>query len=68
MRTEMTIEEADEVIESLKSMLIAARTERDRLKAALQTIASYGKDHGGCCPYGCDCPHIAQVELGQAAE
>jgi hypothetical protein len=29
----MTIEEADEVVESLKSMLIAARTERDRLKS-----------------------------------
>jgi hypothetical protein len=32
-RETMTIEEADEVIKSLKSMLIAARTERDRLKS-----------------------------------
>jgi hypothetical protein len=35
MSTTMTIEEADEVIKSLTSMLIAARTERDRLQREL---------------------------------
>jgi hypothetical protein len=39
MKTEMTIEEADEAIKSLTSMLIAARTERDRLKAEKAAIA-----------------------------
>ena len=35
-------------------------------KTALQLIASYDKDskHGeGICPYGCDCPNIAQEAL-----
>jgi hypothetical protein len=32
---------------------------------ALQIIASYDKDSGvsGICPYGCDCPDIAQQAL-----
>jgi hypothetical protein len=38
MSTVTTIEEADEVIESLKSMLITARTERDRLKLRARRV------------------------------
>lgn len=30
---------------------------------ALKEIAKYGKHHGGCCPYGCDTPHIASEVL-----
>ena len=41
--TTMTIEEADATIKSLTSMLIAARTERDKLKAAIRAaLASDG--------------------------
>ena len=36
--TQMTIEEASEIIKSLTSMLIAARTERDQLKAAARRV------------------------------
>ena len=36
--TQMSLEEASEVIASLKTMLIAARTERDQLKAAARRV------------------------------
>lgn len=41
-----------------------------RLRDALQTIADYDKHQGntlgeGICPYGCDCPHIAQRTLNK---
>jgi len=41
--------------------------ETDRLRAALKTIAEYGigaDRNDGICPYGCDCPCIAQQALG----
>lgn len=37
MNTTMTIEEADAVIKSLTSQLIAAKSDRNRLKAHIQT-------------------------------
>lgn len=43
------------------------RSEFRKMLAALHEIARYDKDskHGqGICPYGCDCPHIAQTALG----
>ncbi len=33
--------------------------------AALSEIAKYGKDHAGCCPYGCDTPTIATNALNK---
>jgi hypothetical protein len=43
----------------------------ERLKAALNAIAEYGigsDRNDGICPYGCDCPHIAQTALNTEAK
>jgi hypothetical protein len=32
----------------------------------LEHIEQYGKDHDGCCPYGCDMPWIAANALARA--
>ena len=37
------------------------QAELERVRAALERIARYGKD--GICPFGCDTPHIAQAAL-----
>lgn len=42
------------------------RSELRRMLTALHEIAEYdkGSKHGeGICPYGCDCPSIAQTAL-----
>lgn len=43
-------------------------SERDKYKSALSEIKSYGDYHSGCCPYGCDCPTIAEKALTTAKE
>lgn len=45
----------------------ALRDDNARLRRALAAIVKYGDKgiHGndGICPFGCDCPHIAQAAL-----
>ena len=41
--------------------MFKAQAELERVRAALERIARYGKD--GICPFGCDTPHIAQAAL-----
>lgn len=38
------------------------------LRDVLREIASYGDDHDGICPYGCDCPHVAKKALAATPE
>lgn len=43
------------------SILVSRDLERKlaMCRDALREIAKYGKEHDGCCPYGCDTPYIA---------
>lgn len=45
------------------------KTENIELLEALRVIASYGKGgphQDGVCPYGCDCPYIAEKAIAKA--
>jgi hypothetical protein len=63
--------QSDDGVANMALLEIADRLEelsreRAEMAAALKTIAEYGIGSGmndGICPYGCDCPHIAQEAL-----
>jgi hypothetical protein len=67
-----TAEKASRAISNDLGMWVSAeRLDRyfpgyEELIAALKLIESYGKHHGGCCPYGCDTPAIATEALRKA--
>lgn len=53
--------------ETVSDELKRVRDDNARLRRALAAIVKYGDKgiHGndGICPFGCDCPHIAQAAL-----
>ena len=57
------LSELDDYATTVKNL----RLQVNRNVAALTVIASYAGENG-CCPYGCDTPHIARQALTPAAD
>ena len=63
--------EARAVQSAMRDMERALTAEREKvrvLETALRSIAVYGEEHDGCCPYGCDTPTIAHDALAATEE
>jgi hypothetical protein len=57
------VSQIDNCMAGMRDEIASLTTDRDRLRAALQVIESYGIHQSGCCPYGCDTPFIAATAL-----